>query len=400
MKERRLLLSHFLRGIAVVLLPVALPFFSIDHPAQAAKASKKKKHVEQLPVDYLKARRIGAVFYKTKEYSQAEGEFLKALKLVKSEKIGLDEHITVLMDLAATCDQMKRRIEAQRYVTEAINLVRQQYGNDSSKLPPLYSFDATLYPPMSSKRETQLKEALRISERLVGKDNPSLLHYLGNLHSIHLGTAQGIQYGQRVYDMRRKIPSFKTNSNSFNATGYLTLDYMDAGDFKSAEPLALLTEEIAGRNFGKYSSQALWGTGLVAIAYEKLGKKELAKEKINQCLEGFKRDEAYDEHYWDMHLKTANWFLTYGLYDAALALGLETIKTVKKNPEIQDPIRLLPTKMMTVVAAWKSGDKEQAQQLYSDYQNDVRKLYGNKHERDEQLQLGRNTLIARGVSDL
>lgn len=394
MKGRCVLTLHSLRGIAVVLLP--LSFASVFPCAVVcAKTSKKKSQTTVLPAKYLLARRGGAAYYKAKEYYQAEKLFLDALKIIEAEKNGFEERIRVLLDLSATYTQLKRIADAQQRSSEAIALVRKKYGNDSAQLPALLSYDATLYPPKSAIRETQLKEALRISENLVGKDNPSLLHLLGHLHTIYLGTAAGIPYGQRVYDMRRKIPSWTTNSNSFNNAAYLALDYMDAGNFKTAEPLAEEAEKLASHSSGKGGSCALWCKSLVAICYEKLGKEELAEKKINECVSGFKKTEAYDEHYWNLHLQSANRFLQYGMPAPALGISLDTVNTVKANPDMQDPVVLLSTQLTAIKAAWNCGDKQLADKLYADYQNDVRRLIKDSRAQEQRLNLARSLLMTK-----
>ncbi len=397
MKGRCVLTLHLLRGIAVVLLPLSFAFLSPVSSVQA-KSTKKKKQAIILPAKYLIARRGGAAYYKAKEYYEAERLFLDALKIIESEKNGFEEHVRVLLDLSATYSQLNRVSDAQRRSAEAIALVRKKYGSNSSQLPALLSYDANLYPTKSAIRETRLKEALKISEDLVGRDNPSLLHLLGHLHSIYLGTAAGIPYGKRVYEMRSKIPSWKTNSNSFNNAIYLALDYMDAGDFKTAEALAEEAEKLVSHTSGKGSSQALWTKGITGICYEKLGKKELAQKKLKECVDGFKKVEAYDEHYWNMHRQTANCLLQYDMPEPALAIALDTVKTVKASPEVQDPLVLLPTQLIAINAACRSGNKQMAEKLFSVYQNDVRKLYKDEKTQEQQLKIARSFFAPKATS--
>lgn len=402
MKERRFLEPNIFLRTTVVLLSLASFCVASDGTTYAKSTkSSKKKHAVPLPANYLKVKEAAATLYKAQDFVNAEPLFRKALKILDAEKGSFDdEHIAILLDLSETYYRLRRVSDAQQYSTQAINFVREKFGNDSSRLPPLLSYDATLYPSKSQKRLTQLKEALRISEALVGKDSPSLLHLLGHLHDYYITTAAGIQYGQRIYDMRRKIPSFKTNGNSFNCCGYLALDYMDAGNFKAAEPLAIEAEQIESKILGPDASRTLWASTLVAIAYEKLGKTELAQKQIGKCIKGFNTADISDGHYLSMIRQSTARFLTYQMYEPAFALATIAVKKAKANPELAEPVSILPMQLTAVETAWKAGKKGEAKELYAEYQKDVRKLFKESTEQDRQLSASRKTLLANGLTDL
>lgn len=401
MRQANRPLSHDLRKMAVPLLPLALLALSSDCHALATEAKTKKKiHAQALPPNYQKVKQAGAELYKAQRFADAEPFFQKGLRIIESqEKRFDDEHVAILLDLSETYYKLRRPMDAQRYSKKAIDLVKEKFGKDSSKLPALLSYDATLYPKTSSHREAQLKEALRISEPLVGKDSPSLLHLLSNIHTMHEGTAAGIPYGLRIYEMRRRIPSFKTNGNSFNICGYLALDYMAAGDFKSAETLAKESEQISSKLFGE-TSRPLWASTLLAICYEKLGKTDIATKQIEKCTSGFKSRNVDDGHFWGLIVQCAHRFSQYEMYEPALELATTAVDKAKANPDLADPQGILTVEFFAIQTACNAGKKDIAKTLYSTYQSDISKLYKAESDRNKQLEPARKLLLASGLTGL
>jgi serine/threonine protein kinase/uncharacterized protein HemY len=175
-------------------------------------ASRVAKELTNQPAVEAELRSvIGTLYYKTRQYQQAE-EMQRASLAIRRKRFGAQspEAATSLNDLGITLLASGKLSEAERVNREALDIRMRRFGNESADVAASQNNLAHVYTQMGRLAEAQAlaRESLTTRQRLFGNESleatdslRTLVIILGDKHE----WAEAEAMAREVLEMRRKL---------------------------------------------------------------------------------------------------------------------------------------------------------------------------------------------------
>ncbi|MBX9687979.1 MAG: hypothetical protein K2X27_14835, partial [Candidatus Obscuribacterales bacterium] len=199
-----------------------------------------------------------------------------------------------------------------------------------------------------------------------------------------------IEYTERAFEMRRKLPGFKVNGNSAPIANVLAQLYLDSSNTERAEHFAKEACSLSEALFGRGSGHHLWCKCTFAMVKIKEGKKAEGEAILD---ENFKEAQKLNSLYEiEVLTRSVNVLLKYGFFQRACEIADLAENKSRKFLEDCDPELQLARDQLDAVCNWHLGRHAKAEQLISIYLTDLNKFYPEKSGRIKVLKEARKSL--------
>ena len=352
--------------------------------------SEKSKFKTVYPAGFLEAKKSAVKAFKAKDYSQANNDFASAWHIVEGKNEFVDLQVETLLSWAQVYETRKQYDNARIKLESAVAITRKISGQSSGKLPPLLDRLAKVTPGLEQQAKI-LTESLSIRESLVGPKDLSLLLALQRVHTLFVGTARGLPYNLRIVAMRKKLATYKHNSNNVNILGYLAIEYLASGKPAEAEPHAKEACELADGFNGKTSDEHVWAKFVLGTTYNLEGKKEDAEKAFADALETARSMELSSQQELGELTRGLGVLFEYKQYAPAASLCNILLTRSRKIPEAPEK-NILDLELQAIIANSKNGDMAKTRDVFAQYKADVDKFERIEKEKERRLQSAKTYL--------
>lgn len=366
-------------------------------PAQA-KIDDAKLRITY-PTNFVKIREEGIQAFKQKKFKLAETQFTNAVGIIAGTEKYNEQQVELMLNIAQVYEKSGQIDRAIVQLQKTIKFVRSHFGQSSGKLPVILDRLARLDPDPQHKHDL-LTESLNIRENLVGTSDLSLLFALQRLHSVYVGTAKGLPLSLRIYALRSKTPSFRSNSNSITYVLNLAQEYVAAGQVDKSIKFFKESAELSDHFYSKQDFHHIWTRVCLGAGYDLLGKKEEAEREYNDVFEMAKK--------WEISTQLERQLITWAglayllknkLYSPAARLCEVAVNRAWNIPEKPGP-DILDVETTAIVSFAKSGDLKKAAAMLARYRSDLKKFYPDEKQRRKIFAILEKQLKSEGFGAL